>query len=78
MSSYDPKLDGIYFYAVYPKINGDLDVNNKVDIYDYNQFIFNLGKTGNPGWDTTDINEDGKVDIFDYNILVGNFGLGGG
>ncbi len=51
---------------------GDLDGNNKVDIFDYNQLLTDFAKTG-PGL-MADINKDGKVDIFDYNALLTNFG----
>ncbi|MBI4991394.1 hypothetical protein HZB96_04860 [Candidatus Gottesmanbacteria bacterium] len=53
---------------------GDLNGDNKVDIFDYNVLVANFGKTGAAGWIAADINSDGKVDIFDYNVLVGNFG----
>lgn len=55
-------------------ILGDLDHNNKVDIFDYNLIIENFGKAGSPGFSSADIDGNGKVDIFDYNMLVGNFG----
>lgn len=49
-------------------IPGDLNGDNKVDIYDYNQLISDYGKTGTPGWIASDINKDGQVNIFDYSI----------
>lgn len=54
-------------------IIGDLNHDNKVDIFDYNLLVGNFGNTtcGN----AADIDGTCKVDIFDYNILVGNFGL---
>ncbi len=52
----------------------DLNLDGKVDIFDYNILISNFGKTGSPGFIPSDINKDGKVDIFDYNVLVGSFG----
>jgi hypothetical protein len=57
-------------------IPGDLDHNNKVDIFDYNILVDNFGNTtcGN----VADIDGNCKVDIFDYNMLVGNFGLSAG
>jgi hypothetical protein len=51
---------------------GDLNNDNKVDIFDYNIIVGNFGKTGSGI--AGDIDANGKVDIFDYNLLVGNFG----
>jgi hypothetical protein len=51
---------------------GDIDGNNKVDIFDYNLLLTNFGKTGTSL--VGDIDKNGKVDIFDYNILLTNFG----
>lgn len=53
---------------------GDVNGDGKVDIFDYNILIGDLGKTGSPGFSRADINRDGKVDIFDYNVVIGNFG----
>lgn len=52
-------------------IQGDLNQNGHVDIFDYNILVAEFGKIGNS---MADINTNGKVDIFDYNILVANFG----
>jgi hypothetical protein len=51
---------------------GDIDGNNKVDIFDYNILLTNFGQTGSGI--QGDLNGSGKVDIFDYNILLTNFG----
>jgi hypothetical protein len=51
---------------------GDLDGNNKVDIFDYNILLTNFGKTGTGI--LGDLDNSGKVNIFDYNILLTNFG----
>ena len=51
---------------------GDLNNDNKVDIFDYNILVGNFGKTGTGI--AGDIIVNGAVDIFDYNQLVGNFG----
>lgn len=69
--SYDPKFSGIYFYSLVPKLAGDINLNGRVDIFDYNILVSDFGKTGNL---TADIDANQKVDIFDYNILVANFG----
>ena len=55
-------------------ISGDLNGDNKVDIFDYNLLFFDFGKTGKPWFTTSDINRDGKVDTADYDILIVNFG----
>lgn len=54
-----------------PAKPGDIDRNNKVDIFDYNILLTDFGKTGNL---PADIDKNGKVDIFDFNILLTNFG----
>jgi len=53
-------------------IQGDLDRDGDVDIFDYNILVRNFGNKdcGNQA----DIDGNCKVDIFDYNILVRNFG----
>ncbi len=53
-------------------IKGDIDLNGKVDIFDYNLMIQNFGSTicGN----IADIDNNCKVNIFDYNFLIQNFG----
>ena len=54
-------------------LQGDLDNDGDVDIFDYNILVRNFGNTtcGNQA----DIDGNCKVDIFDYNILVRNFGM---
>ena len=51
---------------------GDLNSDNKVDIFDYNVLVGDFGKIGSNL--VSDIDKNNKVDIFDYNILVGEFG----
>jgi len=51
---------------------GDLNNDNKVDIFDYNLLVGNFGRTGSGI--VGDIDNNSRVDIFDYNSLVGNFG----
>src|SRR3990167_10690387 len=53
-------------------LQGDLDKDGDVDIFDYNSLASNFGST-NCG-NVADIDGNCKVDIFDYNLLVGNFG----
>lgn len=51
---------------------GDLDNNNKVDIFDYNILLTNFGIVGAAV--QGDIDNNGTVNIFDYNLLLTNFG----
>ncbi len=51
---------------------GDLNADNKVDIFDYNLMVQNFSAT-NCG-NVADLDGNCRVDIFDYNILVQNFG----
>ncbi len=59
-----------------PQIVGDIIVNGKVDIFDYNQMVSDFGKTGTNL--ISDIYKLGsslnKVDVFDYNELLTNYG----
>lgn len=55
-----------------PAKPGDIDGNNKVDIFDYNILLTNFGKTGSGI--QGDFDNNGKVDIFDFNTLLSNFG----
>ena len=52
---------------------GDITGDNKVNIYDYGQFLNAFNKTGDPGFDLADFNASGKVDIYDYSIFLANF-----
>ena len=55
---------------------GDVNLDQKVDIQDFNAVATNWDPTGqNPGngWSAGDLNGDGLVDIGDVNILVVNF-----
>ncbi len=52
---------------------GDIDGNNKVDIFDYNQLLTDFGAHSGLAL-RSDIDKNGKVDIFDYNLLLTNFG----
>lgn len=65
--------------AILPSISpigtpGDINLDSKIDIFDYNILVADFGKTGAPGWIPADIDKNGWVNIFDYNILVTNFG----
>ncbi|MBP8591125.1 S8 family serine peptidase [Candidatus Shapirobacteria bacterium] len=57
--------------AVGQLLAGDIDNNNKIDIFDYNALLEDFGKeeTGL----APDLNGNGRIDIFDYALLVENF-----
>jgi hypothetical protein len=51
---------------------GDIDRDTKVDIFDFNIFVYHFGKSecAHPA----DLNDDCKVDIFDFNWFLNDFG----
>jgi fibronectin-binding autotransporter adhesin len=54
---------------------GDLDLNGKVNIDDYNLFAYYIGAGHNPGptyttWMTGDLNYDGLINVNDYNLFT--------
>jgi hypothetical protein len=49
----------------------DLNLDGRVDIFDYNILVSTFGMTGSVAGD---IDKNGKVDIFDYNLLIADFG----
>lgn len=53
-------------------IQGDINGNGVIDIFDFNDLITTFGQTGTNL--AADFNQNGKVDIFDFNTLVTNFG----
>lgn len=54
---------------------GDVDGDNDIDIFDYNQVVSEFGNTGIFLSDVNEnVNNPGGVDIFDYNFVVSNFG----
>jgi len=64
---------GISFSIASPAyVQGDLNKDKKVDIFDYSILITNFGTSacGNQA----DIDGSCKVDIFDFNVMLGNFG----
>lgn len=70
-------LDGVSLTeADTSPLAGDIVVNGKVDIFDYNKLLSDFGKTGTEL--VSDIYKAGsslnKVDIFDFNLLLTNFG----
>ena len=52
---------------------GDMDKNNKVDVFDFNTLMVNWGN--NPTNSAADLDGNGKVDIFDFNLLMVNWTL---
>jgi hypothetical protein len=59
-------------------IEGDLNCDSKVDIFDLVLVAQNFGKSeGDPNWNPkADPNKSGKVDIFDLVLVAQNFGKG--
>ena len=52
---------------------GDMDLDGKVTVKDYNQFIhyyFNNPPTDDITWMTGDFNYDGKINVQDYNMFI--------
>jgi hypothetical protein len=50
---------------------GNLNCNEKVDIFDYNRMLHDFGTTGTNL--PADLNDNGKVDLQDFNKLLFNF-----
>jgi autotransporter-associated beta strand protein len=54
---------------------GDLDLNGKVNVDDYNLFAYYISPSHNPGptyttWMTGDLNYDGLINVNDYNLFT--------
>jgi len=47
---------------------------DQVNLFDYDNFVINFGKTGAVGFIPADIIQDGIVNLFDYNKFVAEFG----
>lgn len=58
-----------------PLKKGDLNVDKKIDIYDYNVMLEQFGKTGTSGFHPADMVKNGVIDIFDYNELLASYGI---
>ena len=53
--------------------SGDVDGNDVINIFDYNEVLTNFGKI--TGFNIlTDFDNNGAIDIFDYNEVLTNFG----
>ncbi|GIV20691.1 MAG: hypothetical protein KatS3mg023_2442 [Armatimonadota bacterium] len=57
-------------------INGDIDGDNEVTLFDFGQLVFSFGSTpGDYRWNpNADLDGDEEVSLFDFGILVRNFG----
>lgn len=53
------------------KITGDINKDNKIDIFDFNLIMVNWGNS--PTNLAADLDKNGKVDIFDFNLLMVNW-----
>jgi autotransporter-associated beta strand protein len=56
-------------------LEGDANLDGKVDITDFNIFAPNFGLPTTLGWEAGDFDYSGTVDIGDFNLFAGNFGL---
>ena len=53
---------------------GDADLNQSVNLSDFNRLAGNFGSTS-AVWSQGDFNYDGNVNLADFNLLAANFGL---
>jgi hypothetical protein len=56
-------------------LQGDANLDGKVDITDFNIFAPQFGLPTTLGWEAGDFDYSGVVDIGDFNLFSGNFGL---
>jgi len=72
VSGIDNEMPKVTFVA------GDVNVDERVDMLDYNVFLGCYGKLSGSGScinkQTADVNDDGVVDILDANLLLREFG----
>jgi hypothetical protein len=53
-------------------LRGDVNMDGKVDLWDFGILKLNIGKPGN--WEDGDLNGDGMVDMADFPLLKDSFG----
>ncbi len=58
-------------------IGGDANLDNAVNLNDFNTLAANFGTSG-ATWQTGDFTNDMLVNLSDFNVLAGNFGLSAG
>ena len=68
------EMEAVRDSGTYSIFHADFDIDNDIDIFDYNTLLTNFGSTSDCG-NQADANEDCSVNIFDYNILLGEFGM---
>ena len=56
-------------------LDGDADLDQRVNLNDFNRLASNFGSTG-AVWTSGDFNYDGTANLNDFNVLAGNFGQG--
>ncbi|GIV19261.1 MAG: hypothetical protein KatS3mg023_1012 [Armatimonadota bacterium] len=63
----------VHFYGL---INGDVDNDNEVALFDFGQLVAAFGSVpGDGNWNPeADLDGDQEVTLFDFGILVSNFG----
>jgi hypothetical protein len=67
------ELDGSAVLLAYT-LYGDTDLNQTVNLSDFNRLAANFGRT-NKLWSDGDFNFDGAVSLSDFNLLAASFGL---
>lgn len=60
-----------------PMCPGDLNGDNRTDIFDFGVFATNFGATGLPPYTGGDFNGDGAVTVLDFGFFATNFGCVG-
>lgn len=51
-------------------LRGDFNQDNIINLLDFNVFVSEYGRTGNPGFTSSDMDNNGRVDILDFNAWV--------
>jgi len=60
-------------FAALRLTNGDVSLDDRVDILDLNLVLLNFGESGYGG--NVDLDEDRRITLFDLGIVLRNFGL---
>jgi plastocyanin len=54
---------------------GDANMDENVNLTDFNTLASHFGQLTGGTWETGDFNADGKINLADFNLLASNFGL---
>lgn len=71
---YGDPVDNTALLVVWTRY-GDADLNNVVNLTDFNRLAANFGTAAGAVWSQGDFNYDGNVNLGDFNRLAANFGL---